>query len=459
MKKTILLCMAALTTMGAQAQQYDDPLKGGKESDSEEISPLTPSYLENAYSNGMDSNWFLAIKGGITTFAGNPTGCGDIFDRIEPLINVSFGKWLTPKVGARLVYQGPHFKDCNLQAKDYSAYHFDLMYNVAEHFRKGIEVLPRWDFVPYLGAGVLKHHDLDYSPFALSYGMMVQYRLGKRLHLSAEVGNSTTWQNFDGVGSSDVLGDHLLQASAGLSLTIGKVGWHKVIDPMPYIYQNDKLMERLSTMKKENQNLQSLHMKDAYSLAEMRKILEIEGLLDKYELTQQDGSIANEGDSKSYSGINALRARLRNKKWNGDIDNYQPKLKEGIKEEKDSTDLNDFFHLMQDGKIYIGSPIFFFFQINTDRLTEKAQIINIKQIASTMKKYSLHARVIGAADSQTGTAYRNEQLSAKRAEYIANILIKNGVQADRITKQHQGGISKYVPAEGNRNSCVMLYFK
>ena len=79
-------------------------------------------------------------------------------------------------------------------------------------------------------------------------------------------------------------------------------------------------------------------------------------------------------------------------------------------------------------------------------------------MASTIKRFGLHARIVGAADSQTGTAYGNERLSAKRADYISRLLRENGVPEDRISVQYQGGINTYVPQEGNRNSCVMLYF-
>ena len=53
----------------------------------------------------------------------------------------------------------------------------------------------------------------------------------------------------------------------------------------------------------------------------------------------------------------------------------------------------------------------------------------------------------------------NEQLSQKRADYIAKLLMDQGVEDSKITAQYRGGISTYVPMEGNRNSCVMLYYK
>ena len=103
--------------------------------------------------------------------------------------------------------------------------------------------------------------------------------------------------------------------------------------------------------------------------------------------------------------------------------------------------------------------MFFFFKLTKDELTEKAQLINLKEVASTIKRFGLHARIVGAADSQTGTAYLNERLSAKRAEYIAKLLREQGVPQERITVQYQGGINTYEPTEGNRNTSVMLFFQ
>ena len=114
---------------------------------------------------------------------------------------------------------------------------------------------------------------------------------------------------------------------------------------------------------------------------------------------------------------------------------------------------------MQNGKECIGSPVYFFFQLNTARLTDTSQTLNLDELARVAKKYGLSVSVIGAADSMTGTASVNNVLSASRADYIAEELIKRGVSGDKITKTHQGGISDYAPNEANRHTKVMLHLK
>ena len=462
MKKTVLFMMAASLLVGtataqttAEEQEYVFQ--------EQELQPIEPTYLDNVFAaNVWDNNWFLSVKGGMSAFTGKPVGHGDFFDRKKPLLNISAGKWFTPFIGGRLAYQGLQLIDSDIESRSYQNVHADFLYNIAAHFKKSYDELPKWDLIPYAGCGIIRNSYTHQKPFAISYGIIGRYRLADRLHVSAEIGATTTWQDFDGKGAPNKLGDHLLQASIGLDFTIGKVGWKKVIDPKPYIFQNDILMDHLGKMKDENFKLNKMHKKDAMALAEMRKILEIEGLLDKYDLAMNtDGENVKTHPRNNYSGLNSLRARLRNKGWNGDEDDYKPVLKEGGDDVDSSAEMSpeQYFQVMKDGKIFVGSPIFFFFKLGTDELTERAQIINIKEVASTIKKYGLCARIVGAADSQTGTAYINERLSAKRADYIAKMMREQGVSQDMIQTQYRGGISSYEPQTGNRNTCVMLYFK
>ena len=415
------------------------------------LQPLTPTYLDGVYQGGgWRANWFFSVKGGFTAFVGDPVGHGDFFDRTKPLLNVSFGKWLTPHIGARISYQGLQFLDSDIEARYYQNYHADLMYNVAAFFQKESEELPRWNVVPYIGFGFIKNQYTKNKPFAFSYGVNARYRLTRRLHLSAEIGGTTTWRDFDGYGDGEKLGDNLLQASIGLDLTIGKVGWRRVVDAKPYIVQNDLLIEYLNEIKNENYRLNILHDKEAQSIAEMRKILEIEGLIDKYHLNQNQDVSLDGVQRNNYSGLNALRARLRN--GGG---------RSSAVEKADTSSMNpaQYFQMMQDGKVYVGTPIFFFFKISTTDLIDKSQVLNIKEIARISNKYGLHVRVVGAADKKTGSEKLNYKLSVARAKYIAKQLQKYGVPENMILVGQRGGIDAYNPLEGNRNTRVLLYFK
>lgn len=462
MKKLIILSLAGCLSLTAAANTPVNDDEKGFVMNEQDLQPLTPTYLDNVYgSSAWGSNWFLSVKGGMSAFIGKPVGHGDFFDRTEPMLNASLGKFFSPYFGARLAYQGLKLKDSNIESRSYQNLHVDLLYNVSSHFRSDYEALPRWDFILYAGTGIIRNSYTHQKPFAMSYGFIGRYRIGGRLHVAAEIGGTTTWRNFDGIGEPNKLGDNLLQASLGLTVDIGKVGFQRVIDPKPYIFQNDILMDYMDKMKEENNKLAQQQKKDAMALSEMRKILEIEGLLEKYNLQVPEDEQLKAHPKNNYSGLNSLRARLRNRNTAAVEEDQFGELETEFGDISNDSVMSpeEYFKVMKDGKIYVGAPVFFFFKLAKDELTEKAQLINLKEVASTIKRFGLHARIVGAADSQTGTAYLNERLSAKRADYIAKLLREQGVPQERITVQYQGGISSYEPTEGNRNTSVMLFFQ
>ena len=461
MKKTVLLLAACLTAVMAAAAPVNDDEEGFVYNE-QDMMPLTPTYLDNVYGSSVwGSNWFLSVKGGISAFVGKPVGHGDFFDRTKFMFNASFGKWFTPYFGARVAFQGFTLYDSNIQSRDYQNVHLDLLYNISSHYRTGYETLPKWDLIIYGGSGLIRNTFTHKKPFGISYGIIGRYRVARRLHVEGELGGTTTLQSFDGVGADNKFGDNLLHASIGLTVTIGKVGFERVVDARPYVYQNDVLMDYVTEMQAEKAKILKESRKNSMALAEMRKILEIEGLLEKYNLALPEDEQARIHPKNNYSGLNSLRARLRGR--NGAEYDEEPTNEMGPDfgmEQNDSVMTpKDYFRMMKDGKIYVGTPVFFFFKLAKAELTEKAQLINLKEVAGTIKRFGLYARIVGAADSQTGTAYGNERLSAKRADYVAQLLREQGIPEDRITVQYQGGISSYDPQEGNRNTCVMLYFK
>lgn len=89
-------------------------------------------------------------------------------------------------------------------------------------------------------------------------------------------------QDFDGYGKAHRLGDHLLSASLGFSVSIGKTGWKRVIDARPYIAQNEWLSAYATSLSDSNSRYHAQHDRDRQNLEQLRKILAIEGLLDYY---------------------------------------------------------------------------------------------------------------------------------------------------------------------------------
>lgn len=71
------------------------------------------------------------------------------------------------------------------------------------HIGNGVS---RWDIIPFVGVGLIDNRMADCHPFAFNYGVQGRYRISDALHVTAELGNATTFKDADGIGSSRQFG-------------------------------------------------------------------------------------------------------------------------------------------------------------------------------------------------------------------------------------------------------------
>lgn len=422
---------------------------------------IEPTYLkEVAVPSAWSFNWFVGVSGGTSAFVGKQHGKGKLFDRMKPSLAIKAGKWFTPEIGGRLSFQGFQFKDASKNVRDYKMVHADFLWNVTNSFVKDHATTQRWGFIPYAGCGIIHNEDNGKSPFVINYGLIGQYRLTKRLAVNMELGGATTFRDFDGVGASNKFGDNLFTLSAGLIFNIGKIGWKKVVDAAPYINQNKWLADYTNDLLARNQKLSKAHAEDANVITEMRKILEIEGLLKAYAdrlAYYADSTEYRIYPKNDYSGLNSLRARLAHKDWNG---MGKPKTSRSLEygfSVLDSVSWNKYVAEMAGGNKCIGSPVFFFFKIGTTQLVDVSQMVNLDELARVAKAYHLKISVVGAADSATGSDGINNPLSKSRADYITQQLLARGIDKSMIISKSKGGIDKYSPIAVNRHTAVRLF--
>lgn len=472
MKRIFLFMLPMAFSMNAQAYHVDiadTVCSRHREYFKEEWETIQPSYLNGVVSvSTWKDNWFLSVSGGTSAFLGSPLGCEDLFGRMKPTLAVSVGKWFTPAIGGRLSYQGFRFKDSQLETQAYRFCHVDLLWNVLAGLDKSNESF-RWSLIPYVGTGIVHHKGNGHHPFTLSYGVQGRYRLTDRFHLLAELGGTTTFKDFDGYGVSNQFGDNLVGLTAGISFTIGKTGWRKVIDPVPYMRQNGELAVHTLCLAGQNRELQKSNAMNLAIIAELKKILELEGLLDRYadKLSGLSGNAESETTfsgypRNNYSGLNSLRARLNQSLLTevGDFtSSTHPTAHTGgqaASQRQHTHHLEGDASQLASDNLYVGAPIYFFFVLNTDRLTDTSQLINLDGIARIANKHGLHIRVSGAADNATGNETLNKSLGLYRAEYVKAQLIKRAVPDCHIEIVSEGGIDDYSPNEANRNACVRL---
>ena len=412
-----MMCLAAMTASAQTARQSSDSLYIQKSYSQEQmLMPVNPTYLKHvSEAANWGRNWFIEAKGGASAFLGTPIGCGDVFDRVTPLLQIGVGKWFTPAIGGRIGFQGLSFKNAEFHTMKYQFVHADFLYNITSGIRQNESGIPLWDVVPFVGVGMIHNSDWINNctcqggssgshPFAFTYGVEARYRISDRVHLVGEVSGMLTARNFDGIGTSTKFGDNMISVSAGLSFTIGKTGWKRVVDATPYIEQNLALQDYIAYMRDRNAHLE------------------------KRLAGNDDGKTVY--PKNSYSGLNSLRARLS---MNGDS-------------------LSSSDHL----KVSIGVPVYFFFKLNTDKLVDKSQLVNLDDIAKMAKQENLKIKISGAADSATGTQSGNQDLGKRRAKFIAKALIKRGVDKSQIKAYNLGGIDKYAANEANRFTTIVL---
>lgn len=439
MKKVMLITMLALS-MTASAKEWPVDTLHQASVDNPFLQRLTPTLTTDYVQVGKSNqHWFIGIQGGASAFLGKPLGCGDLFDRTSPSFNAYLGKWFTPDIGARVVFQGLKFKDSELSRTNYQLAHADLMYNVANLFRNPSEQFPKWDFAPNLGAGLAHGSDvmspdggkLRNCQFALTYGIHSRYHIGERFFLSGEIGGFSTFRDFDGYGERGKLGDNMLSLSLGIGVNLGCPRWKRAIDAVPYINQNDYLLSYTSRLENDNQVLRNQHNIDRKTLDELKKILEIEGLLGKY------GYLFDEGGNRknNYRGLLSLRSRMKS--------------------------MNTFSlpQALESQPNILNIPIYFFFQLGKAQLTDDSQLINLDELAKVAIEHNLKVHIAGAADSATGSNDGNSALSKERTRFIAKELKKRGVPTDRMKGVSLGGISDFSNHKDNRYSKVSLYLE
>ncbi|MFS2832961.1 OmpA family protein [Bacteroides uniformis] len=466
---SMLMTFAALLDADAHAVSHAEMKLKEIEAGQKEISlRKKPAYLSGAIIPSWKDNWFVSVSGGTSSFIGSPLGCDDLFGRIRPALQISLGKWHTPSVGNRLVFQGFEWKSGALTGQQYRHYHADLLLNLMPSLAMDDEEC-RWNIIPFVGVGMIDNRDADSNPFAFNYGVQGRFRLADCLHITAEIGNATTFKNADGFGPAREVGDHLLTLSAGVSWTFGKNrGWKKVLDARPYIIHNERLEALAYAQERENERLAKENEANLRLIAELRKILEIEGLLDRYagyfDRTDDNGSVSAGGYAMNdYSGLNSLRKRLREgKNGNSERDNRSEKETAGNSNggktgDTCDGDWNDYRNDVINGNAALGAPIYFFFELGTANLVEESQLVNIDEIARVAKKYGLGIEITGAADKATGTEMTNSNLGSLRASFIAGCLKEKGIKEEMIKTFSKGGIDDYTPGKANRNATVRLF--
>ena len=184
----------------------------------------------------------------------------------------------------------------------------------------------------------------------------------------------------------------------------------------------------------------------------------------------------------NYSGLNSLMKRLANPSWNGTPAQIGTglKLEQGTISPLNGTSQNAttspvtssgsyagenaeplslYLREMEKGEVPVGPPVFVFFRLAGNYITDSAQLLNIHAAADLAIAQGLRVRITGAADSATGSADKNAALATARAEHVAKLMKERGVPEERIEVRSEGGTADYSPVAANRNCRIELFIQ
>jgi outer membrane protein OmpA-like peptidoglycan-associated protein len=104
----------------------------------------------------------------------------------------------------------------------------------------------------------------------------------------------------------------------------------------------------------------------------------------------------------------------------------------------------------------ISAPVSIFFERGKSTVIASRDMLSVKALAELAIDKKAYVVVTGYADSKTGTAEGNQKLSERRAQAVADELVRLGVSRERIEVVGAGAVDTVSPAEYNRRAIVEL---
>lgn len=107
-------------------------------------------------------------------------------------------------------------------------------------------------------------------------------------------------------------------------------------------------------------------------------------------------------------------------------------------------------------KELVSAPVSVFFNLNQAVIASKRELQNVADLVSVAKQQGSKLVVTGYADSQTGSAEYNQQLSQQRADALTAEIVKMGFPREQIETVAAGGVDTLNPQPYNRRATVVI---
>lgn len=311
--------------------------------------------------------------------------------------SIALGKWFTPGLGLRTKFNGIWGRsviseDKSLNASKYWTLQEQALFNLS-NMLMGYNEQRVWNFVPYVGGGIGRNMSYNCYALGFSVGLLNMFRLSQKVALNLDINYGSYEASFDGFSAG---GDSKLSLK-GRDRTINlEVG----------------LTYRLGK-------------------ATWKSTPDIDAM-----------------QALAQSEIDALNAQLadimaENERLSEELANAGQQAAPAPQEPVTVTQL-------------VSAPVSVFFNLNQAVIASQRDLQNVAELVAVAKQQGAKLLVKGYADSQTGGAERNRQLSEQRAEAVVAELLKMGVSRDQIETEAVGGVDTLTPMPNNRRATVEI---
>lgn len=394
MKKLFLMLAVASLSLNAMAQE--DP--------TEKYSVSTNSFWSNWFIQ-TNLNWSSYTVGTHGLFSAPfrkfPMGtdkdaaCQHGFT--APSFSLAVGKWFTPGLGLRTKANvGWMGKAFDSDAPILVSVNEHVMFNL-HNLLGGYDESRVWNFIPYIGAG-LAH------TFKTPNGV-------------AKAGTYTF--------SAGLLNTFKISRKVALNLELGYMNYGKEIYPGAAVG---------GIVPKHRLNQLSLEVGATFNLGKgtWNKTPDVDAI-----------------KALSQGQIDALNAQLT------DAQAENARLKDMLANQPKAGDPGTAVATKTVTKV-VAAPVSVFFNLGQAKVASKKDLQNVSELAKVAKDNNSKIVVTGYADSKTGSAAYNQKLSEKRANTVADELVKMGVSRDNIEIVAAGGVNTLSPITYNRRATVEI---
>ncbi len=394
MKKLFLMLAVASLSLNAMAQE--DP--------TEKYSVSTNSFWSNWFIQA-GVNWNAGYVGTDNIFSNPfykfPLGAGPKDTDHAALTSLGFslaiGKWFTPGLGLRTKVNGLWLgKAFDGDVPMYLGVNEHVLFNL-HNLLGGYDEDRFWNFIPFIGAGVA--HTIKTpagmgkaGTYTFSAGLLNTFKLSKKLAANLELGYTNYGTEILGIG-----------ATGGI-------------------------------MPKHRFNQFSVEVGLTYNLGKgtWNKTPDVDAI-----------------KALSQGQIDALNAQLT------DAQAENARLKDMLANQPKAGDPGTAVATKTVTKV-VAAPVSVFFNIGQAKVASKKDLQNVSDLAKVAKDNNSKIVVTGYADSKTGSAAYNQKLSEKRANTVADELVKMGIDRNNIEIVAAGGVNTLSPINYNRRATVEI---